>query len=150
MFKTPKKPLFSARPGHSRAKGQLRRKDATQGSTGPNAPTSLARSASKASQEISYRKSKERLADDAHTESLAHSTIGNLKKAEEERLEKAQQKLVKDVLKEHDKILDEHAAEENSCDSIIEKEFSEEIEEEAEAMYTYFTSEHHLRIMVSQ
>ena len=110
--------------------------------------TALAQSACKAAQEISYRKSKERLADDARTESLlAHSTIWNLKQAEEERLEKAQQKLVKDVLKEHDKILDEHgflppSAKENSCNDIIEEVFSEEIEEEAEAMYTYFTSEH--------
>ena len=58
-----------------------------------------------------------------------------------------QQKLVKDVLKDHGTILDEHGflpppVKENSCGSIIEEEFSEEIEKEAEAMHTYFTSEH--------
>jgi len=110
--------------------------------------TALAQSACKAAQEISYRKSKDRLADDARTESLlAHSTIWNLKQVEGKRLEKVQQKLVKEVLKDHDTILDEHGflpppVKENSCGSIIDEEFSEEMEEEAGAMYTYFTSEH--------
>ena len=51
-------------------------------------------------------------------------------------MEKVQQKLAKYVLKDHDTILDEHdflppPSKENSCDSIIEEEFSEEMEEEA-------------------
>ena len=71
--------------------------------------TALADSACKASQEISYRKSKHQLSAKVRVESLlAHSTIWNLKQAEQEQLEKSQQKLVQDVLKEHGESLDKH------------------------------------------
>jgi hypothetical protein len=107
----------------------------------------LAKSACQTSQDISFRKSQKRLSADARTESLlAHSTVWNLKQAEEERLENAQQKFVKDVLQEHGKTLDKHGflpppPKSNSCDG-VDEEFSEEIKERADELYTHFTSEH--------
>ena len=110
--------------------------------------SALAESACKTSQDISFRKSQKRLSADARTDSLlAHSTVWNLKQAEEDRLEKAQQKLVKDVLQEHGETLDKHGflpplSKNNSSNDIIDEEFSEEIKERADELYTHFTSEY--------
>jgi hypothetical protein len=110
--------------------------------------TALAKSACETTQDISFRKSKKKLSQTARVDSLlAHSTVWNLKQDEEKRLEKAQQQLVDNVLKEHGETLDKHGflpppPKNNTDDNIIDAECSEEIKEEAEALYTYFTSEH--------
>ena len=110
--------------------------------------TSLARSACETSQDMAFRKAQKKLSEVAHTDSLlAHSTVWNLKQDEEQRLEKTQQQFTDKVLKEHGKTLGEHGflpppSKNDSCAAIIEETFPEEIEEEAEALYTHFTSEH--------
>ena len=109
--------------------------------------TALAEWACETSQNISYRKSKEKISQEARVDSLlSHSTIWNLKQEEEQRLEKAQQQFVESVLKEHGETLTKHGflppPKESACEEIIEDVVSEEIEEEADALYTYFTAEH--------
>ena len=110
--------------------------------------TALAKSACETAQDISFRKSKETISKAARVDSLlAHSTVWNLKQDEEKRLEKAQQKFVENTLKDHGEVLDKHGflpppSKHHSCDDVIDEECSEEIKEEAEALYTYFTSEH--------
>ena len=114
--------------------------------------SSLAKSACETSQDLTFRKSKKKLSEAANTDSLlAHSTVWNLKQDEEQRLEKAQQQFTDKVLKEHGETLGKHGclpppSKNNSCTEIIEEMPEEmsagEIEEEAEALYTHFTSEH--------
>ena len=107
----------------------------------------LAQSACETSQEISYRKSKAKISKEARVDSLlAHSTVWNLKQEEEKRLEKAQQQFVENVLKEQKETLAKHgflpSPKESVCEEITEDVLSEEIEEEADALYTHFTSEY--------
>jgi hypothetical protein len=109
--------------------------------------TALAELACETSQNISYRKSKEKISQEARVDSLlAHSTVWNLKQDEEQRLEKAQQQFVESVLKEQSEILTKHgflpSPKESVCEEIIEDAASEEIEEDADALYTYFTAEY--------
>jgi hypothetical protein len=116
--------------------------------TAQNRPivTSLSQSACETSQDISFRKSKKKISQAARTDSLlAHSTVWNLKQDEEQRLEKTQQKFTDNVLKEHGETLGKYGflppSDNDSCAEITDETFSEEIEEEAEALYTHFTSE---------
>jgi len=113
----------------------------------------LAQSACETSQEISYRKSQKKISQTAHVDSLlSHSTVWNLKQQEEERLEKAQQQFVERIVEEQSDALEKHGflpplSKESPCEDVAENVFfeettSEEIEEEAEALYMYFTSEH--------
>jgi len=109
--------------------------------------TSLARSACQTSQDISFRKSQKELSQTARVDSLlAHSTVWNLKQAEERRLEHAQQRCVERVLKEHGATLDARGflplPKNDACNEITDDVFSEEIAEEAGALYAHFTSEY--------
>jgi hypothetical protein len=108
--------------------------------------TALAELACETSQNISYRKSKEKISQEARVDSLlAHSTVWNLKQDEEQRLEKAQQQFVESVLEEQGEALAKHGflppPKESICEDITEDVLSEEVEEEADTLYTYFTSE---------
>lgn len=108
--------------------------------------TSLAQSACDAAQETSFRKSKKQLCEAAQCETLlSHSTVWNLKQAEEARLEAKQQHFMDIVLAEHGETLKLHGflpppvAEESEPENVEEAE--ETIAMEALAMYQYFTSQ---------
>ena len=109
--------------------------------------TALAESARKTSQKISYRQSKTRLSADARVDDLlAHSTVWNLKQSEEHRLENAQRQFSERVLAEYGETLESHGflpplSKIDSRDEIVDETIPEEIEEEADALYEYFTTE---------
>ena len=112
--------------------------------------SALAESACAESQQVSFRKSKENLSKTANVDSLlAHATIWKLKQKEGRCSEKAHDQLVEKVLSEHRATLDQHgflppsndAGDEDSTEVFAEEEEMEEIEEQADELYTYFTSE---------
>ena len=114
--------------------------------------SALAQSACAESQQVSFRKSKENLSKTANVDSLlAHATIWKLKQKEGRCSEKAHDQLVEKVLSEHRETLDNHgflpppsndAGDEDSTEVFAEEKEMEEIEEQADELYTHFTSEH--------
>jgi DNA mismatch repair ATPase MutS len=114
--------------------------------------SALAESACDESQTVSFRKAQEKLSKTAKIDSLlSHSTVWKLKQQEERHLEKAQEQFVEKVLEEEDDTLEENgflpppskesAGGEVETEVFVEDIASEEIEEEADALYTHFTAE---------
>jgi hypothetical protein len=119
--------------------------------------SALAVSACECSQELSYRKSAERLCSLADSEPiLCASTVWNLKQKEGEQLAAAQQQFIDQGLKAYGTILAAHgflppptndsrdsqeSFVETHSESPTESPFEATIHEEATAMYHYFTSE---------
>jgi hypothetical protein len=114
--------------------------------------SSLAQSACEESQQLSFRKSQKNLSRDAGVDSLlSHSTVWNLKQAEEKRLEEVQRRWIANGWKEHGEILEKHgflpslslpSSEEQHVD-LFEELLPEdmEIEEEAKTLAHHFMSQ---------